>query len=200
MTQSQLNVANDHVVSFHYRLTNDSGELLDESGDSPLEYLHGHGNIVPGLERALTGKSAGFTQQVVVAPEDGYGVWDERGIRNVPRGAFPPDAELEPGMEFVAQSSDGSHAMLRIKEVGDEAVVIDLNHPLAGVTLHFDVEVVGVRAGTEEELAHGHVHAPGGCGGHGHESGGCCGGKRHDESKDCAEDGSCCRGHGRDDH
>jgi FKBP-type peptidyl-prolyl cis-trans isomerase SlyD len=202
MTSQLSHVADNHVVSIHYRLTNDSGEVLDESGDSPLEYLHGNGNIVPGLERELAGKPLGFEQTVKVAPEDGYGVRDERGVKRVPREAFPPDVEVQAGMEFVAQGPNGARAIVRVTDVLEEEVEVDLNHPLAGTTLHFDVKVVGIRAATETELTHGHVHgsggcgAHGGCGGQGAEHGECCGGKKRGEPKDCAEDGSCCGGHG----
>ena len=200
MTSQQPYVANDHVVSIHYRLTNGAGEVLDESGDSPLEYLHGRGDIVTGLERELEGKPLGFEQTVVVAPEDGYGVRDERGVRRVPREAFPPGVELKVGMDFVAQAPNGARAILWVTDISEEDVEVDLNHPLAGTTLHFDVKVVDIRAATETELAHGHVHGSGGCAGHGgcggHSEGRgeCCGGKTHGEPKDCAEDGSCCGG------
>jgi FKBP-type peptidyl-prolyl cis-trans isomerase SlyD len=196
VTERQLCVADDHVVSIQYRLTDDAGEVIDESGESPLEYLHGKGNIVPGLERALAGKTVGFEETIVVAPEEAYGVRDERGVSAVPRGAFPPDAELEPGMQLVAQAPDGARALLWVREVSDDEVVVDQNHPLAGVALHFDIKLVGIRPATEQELSHQHAHGSGGCGGHGGGHGECCGGKMHDEQDDCAQDGSCCGGHG----
>ncbi len=202
MNSEQPCIADDHIISIHYRLRNDAGEVLDESGETPLEYLHGKGNIVPGLERELAGKPIGFEQTIVVAPEDGYGLRDERGVQKVPREAFPANTELSVGMEFVAETPSGSQALLRITEVAEREVEVDMNHALAGTTLHFDIKVVGVRAATEAELAHGHAHGDEGCGGHGscggHGGGGeCCGGKQHGEQKDCAHDGGCC-GHGHE--
>jgi FKBP-type peptidyl-prolyl cis-trans isomerase SlyD len=153
------------VALIHYTLTNDQGEVLDSSdGREPLAYLHGAGNIVPGLERELEGKTVGATFQVNVSPEDGYGQREGKP-QGVERSAFPKNVELEKGMMFQAQTPDGDVVPLWIDRVEAETVWVDPNHPLAGVTLHFDVEVVGVREATEEEVAHGHPHGPDG---HGH--------------------------------
>lgn len=157
-------IAADTVVGLRYVLRNSTGETLDRSeDDDPLLYLHGHSNIVPGLERALDGKATGDKLVVVVAPEDGYGAREAGAERKVPRGAFPDDVELEVGMELVMEDTKtGDEQPFWIKAVGADTVTIDLNHPLAGVELHFDVEVLSVRAATAEELDHGHPHGPGG--------------------------------------
>lgn len=157
-------IADDLVVGLRYTLRNDAGETLDRSeDDDPLQYLHGHENIVPGLERALTGKVVGDKLVVVVSPEEGYGTRDAAGERKVPRNAFPEDVELEVGMELVMEdTSTGDEQPFWVKSVGKDVVTIDMNHPLAGVQLHFDVEVLSVRPATAEELDHGHPHGPGG--------------------------------------
>jgi FKBP-type peptidyl-prolyl cis-trans isomerase SlyD len=150
------------VATFHYTLTNDAGEVLDSSdGRSPLEYLHGAGNIVPGLERQLEGKQAGDKFAAKVDPEDGYGV-RQGAPQPVPRSAFPAGARIEPGMAFQAQTSDGDVVPLWVDRVDETTVWVDENHPLAGVTLNFAVEVVEIRDATEEEMEHGHPHGPGG--------------------------------------
>ena len=160
-----MQIANDKVVTIHYTLTNDEGDLLDSSKDQdPLAYLHGSGNIIPGLENALTGRSIGDTFNIEVAPEDGYGVRDNEMVQSVPRSAFEGVDNIEPGMQFQAQSPDGIQLVTVIDLDGDE-VILDGNHPMAGFTLHFDVEVINIWEATQEELDHGHVH---GAGGHHH--------------------------------
>ena len=160
-----MQIANDKVVMIHYTLTNDEGDLLDSSKDQdPLAYLHGSGNIIPGLENALTGRSIGDTFNIEVAPEDGYGVRDNEMVQSVPRSAFEGVDNIEPGMQFQAQSPDGIQLVTVIDLDGDE-IILDGNHPMAGFTLHFDVEVINIREATQEELDHGHVH---GAGGHHH--------------------------------
>ena len=160
-----MQIANDKVVMIHYTLTNDEGDLLDSSKDQdPLAYLHGFGNIIPGLEKALTGRSIGDTFKIEIAPEDGYGVRDNEMVQSVPRSAFEGVDDIEPGMQFQAQSPDGIQLVTVIDIDGDE-VILDGNHPMAGITLHFDVEVNDIREATREELEHGHVH---GAGGHHH--------------------------------
>jgi len=156
------------VVIMHYTLKNAEGEELDSSvGAEPLAYLHGADNIVPGLESALTGKSVGDTVNVVVPPAEGYG---ERvgEPEQAPKSAFPEGAEIEPGMPVFAEGPNGEPVALWVVEVAEDYVVLDPNHPLAGETLHFDVEIVGIREATEDEMAHGHPHGPDGHGGHGH--------------------------------
>ena len=158
-----MKVEKGTVVSVDYELHLGDGKVVDASapGD-PLSYIHGEGQIVPGLERALEGLDAGDTKQVVVPPEDGYGVHDARGLQEVPRNAFPSDVAPQPGMELMAEGPDGQAVPFVIREVKPESVVIDLNHPLAGRTLHFAITVRDVRTATAEELHHGHVHGPGG--------------------------------------
>jgi len=149
----------DMVVGLAFTLRDDEGALIDEaSSEDPLLYLHGHGNIVPGLEGALQGKTLGAQLSVVVAPEQAYGPRQGPGPQVVPRDAFPADAELEPGMPFAVEDDDGNELQLFVIGVEDGEVLIDANHPLAGVTLNFEVEVVSVRAATQDELEHGHPH------------------------------------------
>lgn len=155
-------ISEGKVALIHYTLKNDQGEVLDTSdGREPLAYLHGAGNIVPGLERELEGKAVGATFDATVSPEDGYGEREGKA-QAVERKAFPKGLEIEKGMMFQAQTPDGDVVPLWVDRVEDDKVWVDPNHPLAGVTLHFSVEVVGIRAATEEEVAHGHPHGPDG--------------------------------------
>jgi FKBP-type peptidyl-prolyl cis-trans isomerase SlyD len=157
-----MQIADRSVVSFHYTLTNDRGEVLDSSsGGSPLAYLHGSGNIIPGLEKALLGKVAGDKLQVTVAPAEGYGERDARLIQEVPRRAFQGIKDIKAGMSFTAQGPQGP-TRVTVTRVAGDMVTVDGNHPLAGETLNFDVEITQVREASEEELAHGHVHGEGG--------------------------------------
>ncbi|PZN32119.1 MAG: peptidylprolyl isomerase [Proteobacteria bacterium] len=157
-----MQIAQDTVVLIHYTLTNDSGEVLDSSaGGEPLAYLHGNGNLIPGLEQALVGKATGDKLSVKIEPEDAYGAYDDDLVQQVPRAAFRGVPDVQVGMQFQAQSNLGPRLVV-VKEVAGDTVTVDGNHPLAGQRLSFDVEVVGVRAATEEERAHGHVHGAGG--------------------------------------
>jgi FKBP-type peptidyl-prolyl cis-trans isomerase SlyD len=157
-----MQISENSVVSFHYTLTNDAGESLDSSrGGQPLTYLQGAGNIVPGLEEAMEGHQVGDSFKVDVPAEEGYGVHHEGLVQDVPRAAFQGVDEIEPGMSFQAQTPQGVHSVTVTKVTAD-TVTVDGNHPLAGQTLHFDVEITDVRAASAEELAHGHVHGPGG--------------------------------------
>jgi len=154
-----MQIQDDCVVSIHYTLTNEEGDELDSSvGQDPLVYLHGAGNIIPGLEVALVGGSAGDRLEVTVQPEDGYGEVDPALIRRVPRDAFEGIERVEPGMQFQTQGPNGQVMRVTVKETDDSGVLIDANHPLAGQTLYFSVNIEGVRSATEEELAHGHAH------------------------------------------
>jgi len=158
-----MQIQADMVVSLEYTLKNDAGEVLDANeGAAPLYYLHGHGNIVEGLEAALSGRSVGDTLNVTVAPEQGYGVRDETMIFDVPRKNLPKDLEPEVGMQLGMSSEDGETVPVWIREVSTDSVRLDANHELAGETLHFAVKVLSVRPSTAEELAHGHVHGPAG--------------------------------------
>jgi len=156
-----MKIANGSVVGIDYSLHLGDGNVVDSSapGD-PLTYLHGEGQIVPGLESALEGLDIGDRKQVVVSPAEGYGEHDAHGIQEVPKGAFPPDFEPKAGTELTAEGPQGEPVPFVIREVRPETILIDLNHPLAGKTLHFDVTVREVRAATEEERAHGHAHGP----------------------------------------
>ena len=148
------------VVSLHYTLTDDEGDELDSSaGQDPLVYLHGSRNIISGLERALSGRQVGDEFEVTVQPEDAYGTVKEELIQSVPREAFAGFDDLREGMQFQTDGSDGQPSLnIIVREVGDDVVVIDANHPLAGQVLHFDVRVEDVREATADEIAHGHAH------------------------------------------
>lgn len=160
-----MEIADQRVVLMHYTLTNNAGEVLDSSqGNDPLAYLHGGGNIIPGLEKALLGKQAGDKLTVKVAPADGYGERNDEMIQQVPRRAFQGIKDIEPGMSFQAQGPQGPMRVTVTRVAGD-MVTVDGNHPLAGEELTFDVEITEVRAATAEEMQHGHVH---GAGGHQH--------------------------------
>lgn len=155
-------VAPEMVVSFHYKLRNNDGELLDSSADAqPMPYLHGADNIVPGLENAMLNKKVGDKFDVKVSAEEGYGERVE-GNAAVPRAEFPPDMELQSGMNIVAEGPDGQAFPMWIVSVSADEVIVDPNHPLAGTELNFEVEIAAIRAATAEEIAHGHPHGPGG--------------------------------------
>ena len=154
-----LLIGDNLVVSMHYKLTDSDGNVIDSSeGAEPLAYLHGAGNIIPGLEKALVGKVEGDSLQVEIAPEEGYGEVMQELIQTVDKGMFQGVETVEPGMGFESQAPDGSVHHIVVKEVDGDQVTIDGNHPLAGVQLHFDVEIVGVRVPSEEEISHGHAH------------------------------------------
>lgn len=157
-----MKVAQNLVVSFHYTLRDEAGAIIDQSHGEPLAFLHGHAQIVPGLERELTGRTAGEKLHVRVTPADGYGEYDSAMLQQVPREAFSSIANLRAGMSLQAQTRTGGHATVFVKEIGAEFVTVDGNHPLAGKTLLFDIEIAEVRSASEEELAHRHVHGPGG--------------------------------------
>jgi FKBP-type peptidyl-prolyl cis-trans isomerase SlyD len=157
-----VSIAQDQVVSIHYTLRDDAGEVIDSSAHGePLSYLHGRGNLIPGLERELTGRNAGDRLQVKIPPADGYGEYDRELVQQVPRRALKGIANLKVGMRLQAQTAEGSRAVTVTHMAGD-MVTLDGNHPLAGKNLNFEVEIAAVRAATAEELAHGHVHGPGG--------------------------------------
>jgi FKBP-type peptidyl-prolyl cis-trans isomerase SlyD len=157
-----MKVEKNAVVTIDYTLTNNEGKVLDTSkGGKPLPYIHGGGGIIPGLETALEGKSQGDNVVVSVPPEQGYGVRQESLIQEVPRQYFKGAKAIELGMQFKA--SDGQATRLfTVVGFGEGTVKVDGNHPLAGVQLNFDVNIVSVREATKEELSHGHVHGPGG--------------------------------------
>lgn len=160
-----MQIANDVVVSIEYTLTDDQGNVIDSSaGGEPLAYLHGAGNIIPGLEAALEGKVVGDAFKVSIAPADGYGEKNDDMLQQVPREMFQGVDVIEAGMQFHAQTDHGMQ-VITVAAVEGDLVTVDGNHPLAGQNLNFDVKVIEVRAPSEEELEHGHVH---GAGGHHH--------------------------------
>ncbi len=154
-----MKIAENCVVAIDYTLTDDDQNTLDSSsGGEPLQYLHGSQGIIPGLENALVGKSAGDELKVTVQPEDGYGPVVPELIQMAPVSAFEGIAEIKPGMQFQAKGPEGQVQIITVKAVTDEGIAIDANHPLAGQVLHFDVKIKEVRAATDEEIAHGHAH------------------------------------------
>lgn len=157
-----MHITDGKVVHIHYTLTNDAGEILDtSSGQEPLIYLQGAGNIIPGLENALEGKTVGDTLTVVVPPEQGYGVRNDELVDTASLSQFPNPEQVEVGVSFRVQMGDMMY-IATVTDIDGDTVTFDMNHPLAGVTLNFDVAVVDVKDATPEELAHGHVHAHGG--------------------------------------
>ncbi len=180
-----MTITKDSVVSIEYTLTDDQKEVLDSSeGMGPLEYLHGHQNLIPGLEKQLEGKKAGDKVQAVVAPADAYGEYSDELVVSVERSQFPDDVEITEGMQFEAGGPGGSR-IVTVTGIEGDKVTIDANHPLAGETLHFDVKIISVRESTDEEKANGLDQGGCGCGGDcgddcdceddGCASGGCCG-------------------------
>ncbi len=165
-----MTISKDKMVSIDYVLKDDAGTVIDSSKDTgPLEYLHGNGNLIPGLESQLEGRSAGEFFTAVVQPADAYGEYDKKLVLQVPRNQFDSDAPIEIGMRFQADTNAGP-TIVRVTAVSEDTVTVDANHELAGKTLHFDVTVKGVRDATEEELT------PQSCGGCGGGCGGCGGG------------------------
>lgn len=159
-----MNISKDTAVVINYRLSDDKGQLIDETSDGSFCYLQGHDNIIPGLEKALEGKQQGDTFTVNIAPKDGYGERDESKIETVSKDMFPGDEEIQPGMEFHAEGLNKELITIRIIEVFDDSIKIDGNDALAGVPLTFDIEVISVRKADESEISHGHIHSPEGCG------------------------------------
>lgn len=156
-----MKIENNRVVQIHYTLKDDQGEVLDSSaGQSPLPYIHGIGALIPGLEKELLGKQAGEKFSAVIAPADGYGDYNKDQVFQVSADGFEGDEDLEIGIQVQLDTENGP-AIATITGIDGEEVTLDLNHPLAGVSLHFDVEVVEVREATQQELDHGHVHSPG---------------------------------------
>lgn len=163
MTSPKETITDGKVVFLHYVLTDVDGDIIDESTpDDPLAYIHGTGTLIPGMEEALAGRSVGEQFKVVIPPERGYGVRTTEGPKPVPRSAFPEGFEIVPGMQLDSEDEDGTETAIWIVDVEDDIVYIDTDHPLAGVTLQFDVSILTVRDATREELAHGHVHGAGG--------------------------------------
>lgn len=157
-----MEIAKNTVVSLNYTLKDNEGKLLDTSeGRQPLVYLHGVGALIPGLEKELEGKTAGTDVVAVIPPEEAYGTRRDDLLKVVPKSGFQGDETMTEGMQVQLQTEHGP-AIAVISKIDGEEVTLDLNHPLADMTLHFSVNVVEVREATEEEIAHGHVHGPGG--------------------------------------
>jgi FKBP-type peptidyl-prolyl cis-trans isomerase SlyD len=157
-----VTVEDGKVVTVHYVLKDGSGEKLDQSGDDPMLYLHGANNVVPGLENALLGKKAGDELEVEVTPEDAYG--PKQGIKpqKILRSNFPEDVDVQVGTQFFTETPEGQPFPIWVTKVMGRDVYITPEHPLAGITLHFSVKIEEIRDATEEEIAHGHPHGPGG--------------------------------------
>ncbi|MFI8417371.1 peptidylprolyl isomerase [Serratia sp. NPDC078593] len=187
-----MKVVKDSVVSLAYQVRTEDGVLVDESPVSaPLDYLHGHGSLIAGLEKALEGREAGDRFDVNVGANEAYGQYDENLVQRVPKDVFMGVDELQVGMRFLADTDQGP-VPVEITEVDGDHVVVDGNHMLAGQNLNFNVEVVAIREATAEELAHGHVH---GEHDHHHEHGeGCCGGHDHEHDHDHGKKGGCGNG------
>ncbi len=160
-----MKIAQNRVVQMHYTLKDEHGNTIDSSeGHEPLAYIQGIGNVVPGLEDALEGKSKGDKLHVSIEPADGYGERNDEMVQQVSKSGFQSGEEgeeLVPGIQVQIETNNGP-SIAMVTKIEGEDVTLDLNHPLAGVTLNFDIEVVDVRESTEEEIEHGHVHGPGG--------------------------------------
>jgi FKBP-type peptidyl-prolyl cis-trans isomerase SlyD len=151
-----MQVNKNKVVSIHYTLKDKEGNVIDtSSGSEPLNYLHGNGNLIPGMEEGLEGKDVGDKLDLVISPEKGYGIRNDDLIQKVPRSAFGSQ-KVEKGMEFNTESG---HSVV-VTHVGLDSVTVDANHPLAGIDLYFSVEILDVRNATDDEIDHGHVHGP----------------------------------------
>jgi FKBP-type peptidyl-prolyl cis-trans isomerase SlyD len=152
-------IKKDMVVSIKYRLTNNTGEVLDEADSAdPFSYLHGHHQVIPGMEEGLEGLKQGDKKKLTITPEDGYGEVNEQLKLTLKKDVFPKDFPCEAGMQFQADLGSGHKSVFTITEVKGNEVLVDGNHPLAGETLNFDIEVLEVRQATKEELQHGHAH------------------------------------------
>jgi FKBP-type peptidyl-prolyl cis-trans isomerase SlyD len=157
-----MQITKDLVASIHYTLKSAEGEVLDSSeGQEPMDYLHGAHNIVLGLENELTGKAKGDKLSVVVSPADGYGEYSPELIQELSKEMFAGVDNIEVGMEFHSESPEGGMQIIEVKSIDGDKITVDGNHPMAGQTLHFDVEVTDVREATADELEHGHVHSEG---------------------------------------
>ncbi|MEW4560974.1 peptidylprolyl isomerase [Bremerella sp. JC770] len=163
-----MKVAKNTVVSITYTLKDADGNLLDSSDASdPLAYLHGVGNLIPGMEKALNDRDAGETFQVVIPPEEGYGAFDEELVWELEKSQFAELGEVEEGTQFVLETED-DQVLVTVVDIKEDVVIVDGNHELADETLHFDITVVDVREATPEELEHGHAHGPGSAHDHDH--------------------------------
>ncbi len=156
-----MQIGNNKVAVITYTLTDNSGTVIDQAtAQEPFAFIHGIGNIIPGLERALEGKTAGDSLTVAVEPADGYGERDDALTQVLAKAMFEGVDEITPGMQFHAQTPNGM-SIVTVTAVEEDQVTIDGNHPLAGVALNFNVSVLEVRDATEDEIEHGHIHGEG---------------------------------------
>ena len=164
MNDTAMIIGDDSVVTFHYKLSDDTGTINESSdSDSPIVYMHGRHNIVPGLEKQLAGRKSGDKLTATVTPDEGYGQRNDNAVQRVPVKHLATKGPYSVGQMVVVNTREGGR-QARVLKVGHFNVDLDLNHPLAGRTLTFDIEIVDVRPATEQELAHGHAHGP-----HGHD-------------------------------
>ena len=198
-----MKITQHSAVTIHYRLSDQEGRLLEDSFDSePMLYLHGTENLIPGLEAALDGRSKGEKLDVTISAEEAYGPYHDGLRQAVPLEAFGDIEDIVPGMRFIAETEMGQRPV-QVMEVKDDVVIVDGNHPLAGQSLNFSVEIVDVREASAEEIAHGHIHAQGGCGSHGHDhdhGDGCCGGSGKQEAGGCCGGSDHDHGHHHEEH
>jgi FKBP-type peptidyl-prolyl cis-trans isomerase SlyD len=175
-----MQVSQDTLTTFDYTLKDDAGEVIDSSQEhSPLSYLHGHGELIPGLEKALEGKESGQSFAVSLSPEQGYGPYQDHLIFEIPKERFQDPGQLQPGLQIRLRDNHGQHLIAKITEVRDNEVIVDGNHPLAGANLHFDITIKEIRKATEEEIQQRLQ---------GHQ---CHGGHCHHEDHDCDKDSHC---------
>lgn len=156
-----MQIENGKVVSFHYKLFGEDGTMIEETGEQPMLYLHGANNMIAGVEKALAGRAAGDSFEVIVTPEEGYGVAKPDNIQRVSAKYLRHAGKLRPGMQVPVQTEQGQRWVTVLK-VGLKTVDVDANHPLAGRTLRFVIDVLDVRDATADEKSHGHAHGPGG--------------------------------------
>ena len=157
-------VKKGRVISLNFVLKDEQGEVLDQSEESgPLEYLHGSNDVIPGLENALQGHEVGEHIRIVIPPADAYGEYEVSLVDEVSRDQFPGIDDIQPVMQFQTQMYDWAPMVINVTAVDEDVIVFDGNHPLAGMTLVFEVDIVNVRAASDEEVAHGHVHSGGEC-------------------------------------
>jgi FKBP-type peptidyl-prolyl cis-trans isomerase SlyD len=180
-----LQIADNIVVSMHYNLTVDN-EVIDTTDDhEPIQFIQGHGNIIPGLERELMGLKVGESKKIIVQPADAYGEYDANAFTEVNKDQFPPDFEIRLGGELRVRTVSGQFISATIESVVEDTVKLNLNHPLAGKELLFDAKIVDMRAATEEEISNGQL---GGCS---CSSGGCESGGECGSSEGCNSNGEC---------
>ncbi|WDE06360.1 peptidylprolyl isomerase [Thalassomonas viridans] len=159
-----MKISNNKVVVMHYAVSDSEGTLIDSSYDhQPLAVIHGTGYLIPGLEAALEDHQAGDKFEVAVSADQAYGERNDNFVQNVPKAMFEGIEDLDVGTQLRATTDDGEQTVIVI-DISDDEITVDGNHPLAGIDLNFDVEILEVRDATEEELSHGHVHGEGGCG------------------------------------